>query len=144
MKWIILFLQLFSLRSESRTVIENAKAAAEKARRAALFSLYGIFAACYFLAGTILGAVEIGLQVERGEALRLSGLLCSSLALLLAALVILLAGLLFTRSSRSPSPPPPEPHGELTSAWETFLVAFLGKLAEKLKEPSEAREKGEP
>ena len=85
MKWITLLLQLVSFRSsllESKVMIENAKAAAEKGKRAAMFSGVFLLAVVYFLVGSILVVVELGLQADRGEFIRLSGMLSASLFLI--------------------------------------------------------------
>ena len=91
MKWVTLLLQLVSFRSsllESRALLENARAAAEKGKRAALFSAFFLLALVYFLVGSILTIVELGLQYDRGLGFRFTGLLLASLALILIAALI--------------------------------------------------------
>jgi hypothetical protein len=137
MKWITLLLQLVTFRSsllESRALVENAKAVAEKGRRAALFSGFCLLAAVYFLAGTILAVVELGLQAENGEALHWSGLLGSSLALVILAVLVVAGAYLAFRSPKAPPPPPPKPESEVKAALENFVLTFLAKLADKLKD----------
>lgn len=139
MNWLSLALQLVSFRKsilESRAVIENAKAAAERGKRAALFGTSCLLAAVFFLAGVITGILELGLQVDRGEFFRFSGLLGSATAfIVLAGLVVLAASIAF-RSPRAveEEAPPPEmlsPEMELKRLGAQLALRFLNKLKEK-------------
>jgi hypothetical protein len=136
MRWITLLLQLVSFRSsllESKAMIENAKAAAEKGKRAAMFSGVFLLAVVYFLVGSILTVVELGLQADRGEFVRLSGLLSASLFLILVSALIVGAAVFFFGGVKSAAPPPrAEP--DLKAALEGVLVTFLSQMASKLKE----------
>lgn len=138
MKWIALLLQLVSFRSsllESRAMLDNARAAAEKGKRAALFSAFFLLALVYFLVGSILAIVELGLQVDRGNGFYWSGLLCASLVLILLAAMIVGIGVLASRSNKAPHPPePPRPQGDMKALLEDFMVTFLTQLAGKLKD----------
>lgn len=138
MKWIALVLQLVSFRSsllESRALLDNARAAAEKGKRAALFSAFFLLALVYFLVGSILAIVELGLQVDRGNGLYWSGLLCASLVLILIAALIVGVGALASSSGKSAPPPePPRKEGDLKALLEDLMVTFLTQLAGKLKD----------
>jgi hypothetical protein len=138
MKWIALLLQLVSYRSsllESRALLDNARAAAEKGKRAALFSAFFLLALVYFLVGSILAVVELGLQVDRGNGFYWSGLLCASLALiLLAALIVAIGALASSSGKAAPPPEPPRREGDLKALLEDFMVTFLTQLAGKLKD----------
>lgn len=138
MKWIALIMQLISYRSsllESRALLDNARAAAEKGKRAALFSAFFLLALVYFLVGSILAIVELGLQVDRGNGLYWSGLLCASLALIAIAALILGIGALASSAGKSaPPPPPPRRDSDVRELLEEFLASFLTQLAGKLKD----------
>lgn len=138
MKWVTLLLQLISYRSsllESRALLDNARAAAEKGKRAALFSAFFLLALVYFLVGSILAVVELGLQVDRGGGFYWSGLLCSSLALIAIAAAIVGAGALASRSGKpAPHPEPPRREGDIKALFEDFVATFLVQLASKLKD----------
>lgn len=138
MKWIALILQLVSYRSsllESRALLDNARAAAEKGKRAALFSAFFLLALVYFLVGSILAIVELGLQVDRGNGFYWSGLLCASLVLILLAALIVGIGALASSSGKSAPPPePPRREADLRGLLEDFMVTFLTQLAGKLKD----------
>jgi len=136
MRWITLLLQLVSFRSsllESKVMIENAKAAAEKGKRAAMFSGVFLLAVVYFLVGSILTVVELGLQADRGEFIRLSGLLGASLFLILVSALIVGAAVFFFGGVKS-APPPLRAEPDLKAALEGVLVTFLSQMASKLKE----------
>lgn len=145
MKWITLLLQLVSFRSsliESRAMIENAKAAAEKGKRAAMFSGVFLLALVYFLVGSILAIVELGLQVDRGEFLRLSGLLGASLFLIALSVGIVGLGALVFGGAKAPPPAPSPPAPtDLKGALEGLLVGFLSQMAGKLKDNRQDRER---
>ncbi len=135
MKWATLLLQLLSLRStffETNGMVESARAAAEKGKRAAVFSGFAIFALFYFLAGTILLVVELGLQWDQAGRWYFSGLLFSSFFLLFLSVSILAIGALV--ASKDSAPPPPEPASDLKKALEEVAVSFLKQLSKKLKE----------
>jgi hypothetical protein len=138
MKWIALLLQLVSFRSsllESRALLDNARAAAEKGKRAALFSAFFLLALVYFLVGSILAIVELGLQVDRAGEFYWSGLLCAALILVLISALILGIGALAARSEKkAPPPEPPRREGDIKALLEDFLVTFLTQMAGKLKE----------
>jgi hypothetical protein len=137
MRWITLLLQLVSFRSsllESKAMIENAKAAAEKGKRAAMFSGVFLLAVVYFLVGSILTVVELGLQADRGEFIRLSGLLGASLFLILVSALIVGAAVFFFGGVKSAPPPPPRAEPDLKAALEGVLVTFLSQMAGKLRE----------
>ena len=137
MKWITLLLQLVSFRSslvESRAMIENAKAAAEKGKRAAMFSGVFLLALIYFLVGSILLVIELGLQIDRGEFFRFSGLLGSSLVLLLISGLIVGVGALLFGGNKATLPPPPRETNEVKAALEGLAISFLSQMANKLKD----------
>lgn len=142
MKWIALIMQLISYRSsllESRALLDNARAAAEKGKRAALFSAFFLLALVYFLVGSILAIVELGLQVDRGNGFYWSGLLCASLALIaLAALIVGIGALASGAGKSAPPPPPPRREGDVKALFEDFLATFLTQLAGKLKDKPNA------
>jgi hypothetical protein len=142
MKWIALLLQLVSFRSsllESRALLENARSVAEKGKRAALFSAFFLLALVYFLVGSILAVVEIGLQVDRGLGLHFSGLLGASLALMLIAGLIVGAGALASSARKAPPEPSPrEP--DIRTMLEELLVTFLSQLTSKLKDKPEEKD----
>lgn len=140
MNWVSLLLQLVSFRKsiiESRVMIENAKAAAERGKRAALFGTSCLLAAVFFLAGVITAILELGLQVDRGEFFRFSGLLGSATAfLVLAALVVLAASMAFrgpraVEEEEIPPPPMMSPEAELKRLGAQLILRFLSKLKEK-------------
>lgn len=103
MNWLSLGLQLISMRRnfiQSREVIENARAAAEKAaekgKRAAVFGGFCAVAAIFFVTGIIVLIIELGLQADRGEFLRFSGLVGSSLAFfVLSVLLVMVGGVIY-------------------------------------------------
>lgn len=138
MKWIALLLQLISYRSsllESRALLDNARAAAEKGKRAALFSAFFLLALVYFLVGSILSIVELGLQMDRGQGFYWSGLLISSLALIaLAALIVAIGALASSSGKSAPPPEPPRREGDIKALLEDFMLTFLTQLAGKLKD----------
>ncbi len=136
MKWIALFLQLISFRSsllESRALLDNAKAVAEKGKRAAIFSGFVLMALVYFLVGSILAVVELGLQVDRGASFHLSGLLGAALVLLLVGGVIVGVGFLSSREGTK-EPPPPAKEKDVKDLLQAFALSFLAQLTEKLQE----------
>jgi len=137
MKWVTLLLQLVSFRSsllESKAMIENAKAAAERGKRAAMFSGVFLLAVVYFLVGSILAVVELGLQVDRGEFIRVSGLLGAALFLVfVSALIVGIAVFFFGGAKAAPPPPAPRAEPDLKAALEGVLVNFLSQMAGKLK-----------
>lgn len=141
MKWIALLLQLVSFRSsllESRAMVENARAVAEKGKRAVVFSGFFLLALVYFLVGSVLAIIDLGLQVEKGEFFRFSGLLGSSVALMLLAALIVGIGVLVSGSGRAaPAPaPPPRPAAapDVKALLEEFALTFLTRMATRLKE----------
>lgn len=137
MKWIALLLQLASFRSslmESKVMIENAKAAAEKGKRAAMFSGVFLLALVYFLVGSILAVIELGLQVDRGQFFQFSGLFGACLILILIAAAIIGIGALAFGGAKPIQETPPREEPDLKSALEGVLVTFLTRFAAKLNE----------
>jgi hypothetical protein len=133
MKWITLLLQLASFRNnllESRVVMQNARAAAEKGKRAALFGASCMAAGIFGIAGIIIGAVELGLQGDRGEFFRFSGLLGSALGLIVFCLLIISVAALLLSGDREPPPPPEPPRSDLQAMLETAAMTFLKRILE--------------
>jgi hypothetical protein len=135
MKWITLLVQLLSLRSrffESSAMMENAMAAAERGKKAAVFSGFILLALVYFLVGSILCVVELGLQFDREGSFSITGLLVASFFFLFLAGIIVGIGALVT--SNTHVQPPKETHSDLKVALEEVAVSFLKQLSGKLKE----------
>lgn len=133
MKWITLLLQLASFRNnllESRVVMQNARAAAEKGKRAALFGASCMAASIFGIAGIIIGAIELGLQGDRGEFFRFSGLLGSALGLIVFCLLIISVAALALSGDKEPPPPPEPPRSDLQAMLETAAMTFLKRILE--------------
>ncbi len=135
MKWVSLILQLASLRTsflESSAMMESAKAAAEKGKRAAVFSGFVFFAVVYFLAGSIVLIVELGSQWDREGRLFFSGVVFSSFfCFFLAACFVGVGALVTAKETLAPEPERPS---ELKVALEEVAVGFLKQLSKKMKE----------
>lgn len=137
MKWVTLVLQLLSVRNsffESRAMIDGARAAAERGKRAALFSVACLVAAIYFLVGSILFVLELCLQADRGEFLRLSGLLGGSIVLMVVSALIVGAGALAFGAPKDPPAAPPRPEGDIRGLAEELVATFLGRMIDRLKD----------
>lgn len=138
MRWLTLALQLISFRSrilESQVMIENAKAAAEKGKRAAIFSGFLLLALVYFIVGSILAIVEVGLQIDRGVGLGFTGLLGSALFLIFVAVCLAAIGAIVSANPKQEEPAPQRATDPGTIV-EEILVTFLTRFSEKLKDKS--------
>lgn len=139
MRWITLLLQVISFRSsllESKALLENAKAAAEKGKRAAAFSGMALGASIYFFVGTVLAIIELGLQVDRGQGIHFSGLLGAALALIVLAALILFGASFILKSGEKEKEEPRETtfsDGRLKGAIEEFLLTFITQSTEKMR-----------
>lgn len=114
-----------------------AERAAEKGKRAALFAAFCAVAAIFFVTGIIVLVIELGLQADRGEFLRFSGLVGSSLAFFVLAVALVVAGLFATREAKEQSvayvPPAPviTPEEELRRMGSLVLSRFLSRMKER-------------
>jgi hypothetical protein len=135
MKWVTLLLQLASLRTsflESSAMMESARAAAEKGKRAAVFSGFVFFAMVYFLTGSIVLIIELGSQWDRAGRLFFSGIVFASFFCFFLAASLVGIGALVTAKERLA--PEPEKASDLKVALEEVAVGFLKQLAKKMKE----------
>ena len=104
-----------------------------------MFSAFFLLALVYFLVGSILTIVELGLQYDRGLGFRFTGLLLASLALILiAALIVGVGALVSSEGKPAPPPEPPRRESDLRSLLEEFAASFLTQLAQKLKDKPKA------
>lgn len=111
--------------------------AAEMGRRMALagvcFSLAGLF----LFASILVFLIDLGLQIDRGNGIIFSGLMISSLILVLISLFTIASGWLIGRDSKRHTPPPepaPSPVSELKPLLEAVAVGFLKEFLEQQRQ----------
>lgn len=143
MKWLTLALQFISLRSsliESRAIIDNAKLAAEKGKKAAVFSGLAFLAVVYFIIGSCVIVIELGSQWDKNGQLALSGTIFSGAFFVGAAFLLFLVGTWIMQKDASEKKKEPERvsdwsgSGPVKDALETFLVTLFQQATRKLKE----------
>lgn len=148
MRWIVLAFQLFaSHRSlvESRAFLEKAKDAAEKSKKMAFFSFSFLLALIYFITGTIVAVISLGLQLDDGNGLHWNGLMWAATALVIFALMIVGAGavvLKFPKDDEEEAPkkgPQVKDLQELKVVAEQLAVTFLTQLTKNLTESNQVR-----
>lgn len=132
MNWIALILQIISFRKrfeQSRALLEAGQAVAEKSRRLLFVGIGLYFASIFLIAGIFLAVFDFGQQFEKAEHYYFSGLLLSSLILLITGALIVGVSLFFGLREVEKAPPTPPPaEDRVKTLLEECLSIFLRQL----------------
>lgn len=144
MKWLTLALQFLSLRTsliESQSIIENARMAAEKGKKAALFSALAFLAVVYFIIGSCVIVIELGSQWDLKGQFNISGMIFAGAFFVFLAVLLLGFGTWVMQREKEEKKSSPKENkkswsgsGPVKDAFEQFLVTLFQQATKKLKE----------
>jgi len=144
MRWITLALQFLSLRTsliESKAILDNAKLAAEKGKKAAVFSGFAFLAVVYFIIGSCVVVIELGSQWDRAGNFFFSGMICAGAFFILLALLLFAIGSWVMQKESVGKKTKPQDEtlnwagsNAVKDAFEQFLVTLFQQATKKLKE----------
>lgn len=137
MNWTSLILQIFSFHksmNESKAVIEAAQRMAAKGKNLTIFALASLLSLFFILSGVVTFIIEFGLQMDRGNALHLSGLVISSILFISIGATILLASSILLKKPNmeieieEPSKKPSDNSDKIKELLEEFILVFLSQM----------------
>ena len=157
MKWILLAFQLLSSHRtlmQSRAFMERAKDAAEKSKKMAFFSFTLLLFLVYFIAGSILMAINLGTQLDAGNGITWTGSLWAATGLMIFGFMLLSIGAIVLKFPSDDEEemkrlaPQPQNLGVLIDQLAvTFVSQLVKSLTEKVEhsmKPQETQEQRQP
>lgn len=109
--------------------------AAETGRRMAIAGVFFAVAAAFVFSAVLIAVIDIGLQIDRTHTVGFSGLMTSSLVLLILSAIAIFCGWLAGREAKALAVVAPPPagetfKGELRPLLEAVAVSFLKEFLE--------------
>ncbi len=109
--------------------------AAETGRRMAIAGVFFAVAGAFVFSAVLIAVIDMGLQIDRSHTVSFSGLMTSSLVLLILGAFAIVCGWLAGRETKAlvVVPPPPANEtlkGELRPLLEAVAVSFLKEFLE--------------
>lgn len=144
MNILVLLLQAFfdqQARNQTDRLREAGVRAAEKGRRVATAGVFILLAVAFFFSALLIGLIDLGLQIDRGNGIAYSGLMVSTTILIILALVAIFAGWLVSREPAVVEAPPrrPAPTDDLRQALEEIAVMFLREFKDRHEQSSQQK-----
>lgn len=142
MKWILLAVQLLSSHRtllQSQAFMERAKGAAEKSKKMAFFSFTMLLFLIYFIAGSILMAINLGAQADSGKGIVWSGTMWAASGLIGFGFLILSVGAIVLKfpTDEDEEKRPAPTQQSLAVLLDQLAVTFVSSLVKNLSEKVE-------
>lgn len=149
MNILMLLLQAFfdqQARNHADRLRDAGLRAAEKGRRVATAGVFVLLAVGFFFSALLIGLIDLGLQIDRGNGVSYSGLMISTTILVILALVSLFVSWIVSREPSVAAEPPPRraaPSDDLRQALEEVAVMFIREFKDRHEHSSrQKREQG--
>jgi hypothetical protein len=121
---------------ESQSITDTAKQFADRGKRAAVAALTAGVSGLFLFSAILVFVIELGLQIDRSEGIRYSGLMISATILAGLGLMILAATVFLVRRPPPPPPPASNPRSErIKDVLEEFFASFLQQLIKAKDSP---------